>query len=68
MRSVYDNGDATNTLSEKFLPNRIKSPIDHIEQELFRAFFLGADYLDTYTDSERMVSILYQTKYTQQIE
>lgn len=46
-------------ISDNFLPDLIKSPIEHLEQELFRAFFLGTDYLDVYEDSERMVSFIF---------
>lgn len=46
-------------VNEKFLPRMVASPIVHLEQELFRAFFLGTDYLDVYHSSTRTVSFLF---------
>ena len=45
--------------NRKFLPELIKSPIRHLEQELFKAFFLGTDYLDVYKETDRMVRFLF---------
>ena len=47
------------TVGDNFLPDLIKSPIQNLEQEVFRAFFLGTDYLEVYDDPERIVSFLF---------
>lgn len=46
-------------MSDYVLASPIKSSIDFLQEELFRAFFLGTDYLDAYKDADRTVSFLF---------